>query len=107
FTVFPRILMAVSDVLEQYGCGTRPPNGQNGTRFCNAWFDRQLNEAEASYDPATRKRLFVQAQNFMIDQAVSNVLWIWKGGFVENKRVTGYDPSPLTPFDDMMNVDVK
>lgn len=106
-TIFPRILMAVSDVIEQYSCGTRPPKGQNGTRFCNRSFEGLLDRAEESYDPATRRRLFIRAQDMMIDQAVSNVLYIWKGGFVENKRVSGFDPPPLTPFDDMMNVDVQ
>jgi hypothetical protein len=49
----------------------------------------------------------MRAQDMMVDQAVSNVLYIWKGGFIENKRVSGFDPPPLTPFDDMMNVDVR
>ncbi len=106
-TVFPRILMAVSDVIEQYGCGTRPPNGENGTRFCNPGFEQLLNNAELTYDPARQRRLFIKAQGFMIEQAVSNVLYVWKGGFSENKRVSGFDPPPLTPFDDMMNVDVR
>lgn len=106
-TVFPRILMAVSNVIEQYSCGTRPPNGENGTRFCDPSFDRLLANAERTYDRATQKRLFARAQRFMIGQAVSNVLYVWKGGFAENKRVSGFNPPPLTPFDDMMDVDVQ
>ncbi len=107
FAVYPRTLEAVSDVNGLYGCKSIPPNGENATRYCNPQVDRSLSEIEASYDPATRRRLFAKVQNRIIADAPTIVLFVWKGGYAWNRRVTGFDPPLLTPFDDMMNVDVR
>ena len=107
FAVYPRTLEAVSDVNGLYGCKSIPPNGENATRYCNPQVDRSLSEVEASYDPATRRRLFAKVQNRIIADAPTIVLFVWKGGYAWNRRVTGFDPPLLTPFDDMMNVDVR
>jgi len=66
-----------------------------------------LGEIETSYDPATRRRLFAKVQNRIIADAPTIVLFVWKGGYAWNRRVTGFDPPLLTPFDDMMNVDIR
>jgi peptide/nickel transport system substrate-binding protein len=107
FAVYPRTLEAVSDVNGLYGCKTIPPNGENATRYCNPRVDELLRETEASYDDATRRRLFAKVQAQIIADAPTIVLFVWKGGYAWNQRVTGYDPGILTPFDDMMNVDVR
>jgi peptide/nickel transport system substrate-binding protein len=107
FAVYPRTLEAVSDVNGLYGCKTIPPNGENATRYCNPQVDRLLSATEASYDQATRRRLFANVQAHIIADAPTIVLFVWKGGYAWNRRVTGFDPPILTPFDDMMNVDVR
>ena len=35
------------------------------------------------------------------------MLYVWKGGYASNTHVTDFHPPLLTPFDDMMNVDVQ
>ncbi len=107
FAVYPRTLEAVSDVNGLYGCKTIPPNGENATRYCNPQVDRLLSATESSYDQATRRRLFANVQAHIIADAPTIVLFVWKGGYAWNQRLTGFDPPILTPFDDMMNVDVR
>jgi len=35
------------------------------------------------------------------------ILYVWCGGYPWNERVVGFRPPMITPFDDMMNVDVR
>jgi peptide/nickel transport system substrate-binding protein len=105
--IYPRTLEAVSDVYGLYSCQTRPPNGENATRYCDPKVDELLRQTEASYDEATRIKRFGQVQALIDDDVPTVILYVWKGGYAWNKAVTGFDPPLLTPFDDMMNVDVK
>ena len=99
--------MAVSDVTGLYSCDTHPPNGENATRYCNPHVDRMLAEVERSYDESTRKRLFARVQQQIVRDTPTIVLFLWKGGYAWNRRVSGFDPPILTPFDDVMHVDVR
>jgi peptide/nickel transport system substrate-binding protein len=105
--VYPRTLEAVSDVYGLYSCQTRPPHGENATRYCDPKVDELLRQTEASYDEATRVKRFGEVQALINEDIPTVILYVWKGGYAWNKAVTGYDPPILTPFDDMMNVDVK
>ncbi len=105
--VYPRTLEAVSDVTGLYSCETRPPHGLNATRYCNPKVDELLRETEASYDLPTRVKYFDDVQKLIDTDIPTVVLYVWKGGYAWNKAVSGFDPPILTPFDDMMGVDVK
>jgi peptide/nickel transport system substrate-binding protein len=105
--VYPRTLEAVSDVTGLYSCETRPPHGLNATRYCNPNVDELLRETEASYDLPTRIRHFDDVQKLIDTDIPTVVLYVWKGGYAWNKAVSGFDPPILTPFDDMLGVDVK
>jgi peptide/nickel transport system substrate-binding protein len=105
--LYPRTLEAVSDVYGLYGCPNIPPHGENATRYCNPRVDALLAEIEASYDPATRRRRFEGVQRELIADVPTIMLYVWKGGYAFNSGVTGFHPPLLTPFDDMLDVDVK
>jgi peptide/nickel transport system substrate-binding protein len=105
--VYPRTLEAVSDVYGLYSCQTRPPHGLNANRYCNPKVDDLLRATEASYDKATRIKRFDEVQAQINTDIPTIILYVWKGGYAWNKAVSGFDPPILTPFDDMMNVDVK
>lgn len=104
---FPRTLEAVSDVNGLYSCDTIPPRGENATRFCDPRFDELLRDVDLSYDDATRRRLFAQAQTRFVADTPSIVLYVWRGGYAWNRHVHDYDPPLLTPFDAMQDVDVR
>jgi peptide/nickel transport system substrate-binding protein len=107
FAVYPRTLEAVSDVYGLYGCPNSPPHGENATRYCSPRVDALLTKIEESYNAAERRRLFAQVQQQLITDIPTIMLYVWNGGYAHNRGVTGFAPPLLTPFDDMMNVDVK
>jgi peptide/nickel transport system substrate-binding protein len=105
--LYPRTLEAVSDVYGLYGCPNIPPHGENATRYCSPRVDTLLAQVEQSYDLPTRRRLFAQVSRRFIADVPTIMLYVWKGGYATNNHVSGFHPAPLTPFDDMMNVDVR
>jgi ABC-type transport system substrate-binding protein len=105
--LYPRTLEAVSDIYGLYGCPNIPPHGENATRYCSPRVDALLAQVEQSYDPATRRRLFSQVGRQLITDVPTIILYVWKGGYAVNRHVIGFVPPLLTPFDDMMNVDVQ
>ncbi len=107
FTMFPATLMTVADVIDVFGCKGVPPNGENSTRYCNTQFDGLADRLQQTYDPAARKVLFNQLRAKFIADDPATVLYTWLGGTTTSRRVTGFDPPVLTPFDDMMNVDTR
>jgi peptide/nickel transport system substrate-binding protein len=107
FAIYPRTLEAVSDVYGLYGCPNVPPHGENATRYCSPRVDALLTQIEESYNAAERRRLFGQVQQQLIRDVPTIMLYVWKGGYAVNRDVTGFHPPLLTPFDDMMNVDVR
>jgi peptide/nickel transport system substrate-binding protein len=105
--LFPRTLEAVSDVYGLYGCPNIPPHGENATRYCNPRVDTLLTQVEESYDAGLRRRLFGRVQRQIVDDVPTIMLYVWNGGYAQNHAVSGFHPPVLTPFDDMMNVDVQ
>jgi len=103
--LYPRTLEAVSDVNGLYGCKTIPPSGENASRYCNPHVDALLQAVESSYDDATRRALFGRVQAQIVTDVPTIILHVWRGGYAWNKRLSGFDPPVITPFDDMMNVD--
>ena len=105
--VYPRTLEAVSDVNGLYGCTTIPPAGENASRYCNPRVDAMLEAVESSYDEPTRRALFARVQRQIVADIPTIILYVWRGGYAWNQRVVGFHPPIITPFDDMMNVDVR
>lgn len=105
--LYPRTLEAVSDVNGLYGCGSIPPRGENASRYCNPHVDELLRDVEASYDTTTRRRLFARVQAQMIADVPTIILYVWRGGYAWNHHVRAFNPPLITPFDDMLDVDVR
>jgi peptide/nickel transport system substrate-binding protein len=105
-SVFARTLEAVSDLIGQYSCTTIAPKGENATRFCSPRVEALFDKLESTYDDKARRALLGQLRTAIIEEEPTIILYVWKGGFAWRNGVTGYDPPILTPFDDMMNVDV-
>ncbi len=104
--LYPRTLEAVSDVNGLYGCESIPPHGENATRYCSPRVDALLRDVEGSYDETTRRRLFGRVQAQIITDVPTIILYVWRGGYAWSRNVHGFDPPLITPFDDMLGVDV-
>jgi peptide/nickel transport system substrate-binding protein len=97
---------AIGDFSYLYACDQIPPNGQNDIRWCNAVADKAMHDLYSHYDQAQRNKdaaiLFRQMQ----DDVPTIVTTSSEDIAVYNKDLKNYHPGALTPFDNMMNVDI-
>jgi peptide/nickel transport system substrate-binding protein len=107
FTLYPRTLTDIEDAYGLYGCANIVPNGENASRYCSGTADALFAQLESTYDLTARRRLFTRLQAQINRDLPTLILYVWKGTTASNAAVSGYRGSPLTPFDDMMDVDVK
>ncbi len=95
-----------ADYTPQNDCNGIPPKGQNVTRLCDPVLQRLLTREKAAYDEPDRKRVIAQLDD-RIDQLVPYVvLYIRDDIHGYNDDLTGWHPNAVSPFDDMMNVDI-
>jgi peptide/nickel transport system substrate-binding protein len=107
FTLYPRQLTDIEDAYGLYGCRNIVPNGENATRYCSHAADELFAQLESTYEPVQRRTLFAHLQAQIIRDLPTVILYVAKTCTAWNDAVHGYHPSPLTPFDDMMNVDIQ
>jgi ABC-type transport system substrate-binding protein len=107
FTLFAQTLTDIEDAYGLYGCKNIVPNGENSTRYCNAAADALFIQLESTYDLAARRALFRRLEAQFNADLPASILYVWKNAEAWNMGLTGYHGSALTPFDDMMNVDIK
>jgi peptide/nickel transport system substrate-binding protein len=106
-TLYGRTLQTTADVGGLYGCAHIPPAGENATEFCDPAADALLVSVENTYDDAARAAIFKRFEGLIVAEVPTFILYAWQGGVATSTRVVGFDPPLLTPFDDMMNVDVR
>lgn len=73
--------------------------GGNKARWCNAAFDKLLEQARATTDLAKRTVLYQQAQRILYDEVGLIPLVYPETNTVVSKRVTGFAPNPLALHD--------
>lgn len=89
-----------------YGCDRKPPKGQNVGRYCNPATDRELNRLLATYDPKAQRLAAQAAQRLLVRDVATVVIDIRKDTFAFNTDLQNFHPNQVTPFDDMLNVDI-
>jgi peptide/nickel transport system substrate-binding protein len=89
-----------------YGCNAFPPAGQNDLRWCNATAQSAMDALVGHYDQSERTAdLRILTREFVNDTP-SIVSYLHVDLFAYNKDLKNYHPNNLTPFDNMMNVDI-
>ena len=78
---------------------TAVTGGGNKARWCNAAFDKLLDQARATTDMAQRTSLYKQAQRVLYDDVGLIPLVYPETNTVVSKRVQGYAPNPLALHD--------
>jgi peptide/nickel transport system substrate-binding protein len=89
-----------------FACAETPPNGENTNHYCNKKTDELLGRMSETYDEAQRRRLAADIARIIDADVPTIVMYIRDGMFAYNTDVTGWHPNQISPFDDMMNVDV-
>jgi peptide/nickel transport system substrate-binding protein len=105
-TGFSYGLDALGDYSNFASCAQFPPNGQNSGHYCDPEAERLLNAVKGEYDESKRKALVAAVTKKLIEDVPFITIRMRESIFTYNNAVKGFAPNAVTPFDDMMNVDV-
>ncbi len=86
------------DLSNLYSCATRPPHGQNYSRYCNPQVDALLNDALAHYDHARRRADYVRIQQLIANDVAGVVLFQRLDHLTADTRFANLDPGPIQLF---------
>ncbi len=89
-----------------YGCDQFPPVGQNNLQWCNKTAQGAMDAFIGHYQQAERNADVKVVMQAFIDDVPSIVTSIREDLFAFNSDLRNYDPNTITPFDNMMNVDI-
>lgn len=97
---------ASGDFSALYACDQQPPNGQNILHWCNPRADKAMHDLYNHYDQADRNK----DDAVLFEELDKDVPTIVENGrediFYFNSDLRNFHPNAVTPFDDVMNVDM-
>jgi peptide/nickel transport system substrate-binding protein len=89
-----------------YGCQSFPPAGQNNIHWCNKTAQHAMDALNGHYEQSQRNAdVKILMQQFIKD-VPSIVSFLRVDLFAYNRDLKNYHPNNVTPFDNMMNVDI-
>lgn len=97
---------AIGDYYNLYGCQSIPPAGQNVPRYCNRAVDTSMKKFKLLYGEKERQPYATFTQQQIAKDVPIIVLYALKDITVYNTDLKGWAPNTITPFDNMMNVDI-
>lgn len=89
-----------------YGCGSFPPNGGNNLRWCNEKADTAMRAFYGHYAQAERTADVKVVMERLVADVPTIVMQMREDMFAFNSDLKGYHPNSVTPFDNMLNVDI-
>jgi peptide/nickel transport system substrate-binding protein len=96
----------IADLSNLYECRQVPPNGQNDPRYCNKAVSDAMEKFKLEYDETKRQKYADFIQAGIAKDVPIIVLDIVEDIFAHNSDLTGFRPNQLSPFDDVMNLDI-
>jgi peptide/nickel transport system substrate-binding protein len=96
----------VGDMTNLYDSHQIPPNGQNDPRYRSAVVDNALAQMRHTYDLAKQKELSATVQRQVVEDVPTIVTSFREDMYAFNSDLKNFHPNAVTPFDDMMNVDI-
>ena len=96
----------LGDYSGPYGCDGFPPAGANVLRWCNKTAQSAMDALLQHYDQFQRIADLKVSMHEFVNDVPSIVSFIRVDLFAYNKDLKNYHPNNLTPFDNMMNVDI-
>lgn len=103
---FQWVLDPEGDFSALYGCDQIPPNGQNVLRWCNPQAQAAMKAFYTHYDQAQRNADDAIVQEAFYRDVPSIVTSIPENIYVFNRDLKNFHPNQVTPFDNMMDVDI-
>jgi peptide/nickel transport system substrate-binding protein len=96
----------LGDYSANYGCRSFPPAGQNDLRWCNKTAQRAMDALVGDYEQSGRTADLAILMREFVSDVPSIVSYLREDLFAYNRDLKNYRPNNLTPFDNMMNVDI-
>ena len=96
----------LGDLSELYACDSVPPRGQNDLHYCNPYVDKLFREIKATYDPGRRKPIVAEVQRRIVADVATIVLAIDDDIYAQNSDLHAFHPNAVSPFDEMLEVDI-
>jgi peptide/nickel transport system substrate-binding protein len=97
---------AAGVMIGNYGCNDWSPHGQNVMHWCNRAAQSAMDRFVLSYDPVEQHNLDDIVQEQLASDMPIYVMHINEDLFAMNSDLQNFHPNTVTPFDDMMNVDI-
>jgi peptide/nickel transport system substrate-binding protein len=89
-----------------YGCDQIPPSGQNDLHWCNRRANTAMYGLFAHYDQAQRNADDrIVFEELAKDRPQITLIGV-NEGYIVNKDLKNFHPNDVSPFDNMMNVDI-
>lgn len=86
------------DLTDQFACNRIPPRGYNKPRYCNPELDDILMRAATTYVVQQRVALYRKAQHILARDIPMVPLYRLVALNAVPSRLSGFDPTPVTPF---------
>ena len=96
----------IGDYSGIYGCKSFPPAGQNDLRWCDKTAQRAMDALVGHYDPSERIADLKIMLHAFVNDVPSIVSFMRVDMFAYNNDLKNYHPNNITPFDNMMDVDI-
>ena len=97
---------AIGDYSAIYSCRSLPPAGQNNLRWCDPKAQAAMDALFTHYDQEQRDRDVRLVQEAFVKDVPSIVMSLREDLIVYNKDLKNFRPNNVSPFDNMMNVDI-
>lgn len=97
---------AIGDYSPIYDCRAFPPNGQNNLRWCNPTAQAAMMALYGHYQQSQRNKDVEVVQREFVHDAPSIVTGIAEDIYAYNSDLKNFHPNSITPFDNMMDVDI-
>jgi peptide/nickel transport system substrate-binding protein len=104
--IFQWVNDAIGDYSPIYDCRAFPPNGQNDIRWCNPRAQAAMMALYGHYQQPQRNGDVVLVQREFVHDVPSIVTGIAEDIYAYNSDLKNFHPNAITPFDNMMNVDI-
>ena len=96
----------IGDYSAIYGCNAFPPAGQNDLRWCNKTAQAAMDALVGHYEQSQRTADLNVFMREFVNDVPSIVSFLRVDLFAYNKDLKNYHPNNITPFDNMMDVDI-
>ncbi len=97
---------AIGDYSPLYSCHSFPPQGQNDLRWCNARAQAAIDAVWTHFDQDQRNGDVLTLQREFVNDVPSVVTSLREDIFAYDKDLKNFHPNAVTPFDNIMNVDI-